>query len=382
MAGKVKFEKMDWNLVFEKGLEKVRYMQESLGGRFPHITQNGKWLSSDQGHWTGGFWSGLLWMSALYPHSDEARLSMALRQAKKLLDRTRDNKTHDMGFIFGPGCVFGLHVINDSDLASMALAGAHNLCHLYAPRSGVIYAWDEPEYDGVAIVDTIMNLPILKWASDKERDVNLGRMATSVADQIAAKHVRVDFSTWHVVRWNKRTCRVEERTTHQGFSADSCWSRGQAWALYGFANMCRYTSEDRYLELSRNLAGYFWDHLDVTTRLPRWDFVFQDNTEEPIDAAAGSIAASGMLLLAQLIYAKDEAEAAIWRERAVYLLTSLVDHCFYDKLDEYGIIKKVTVDRPRDSGVNESSMYGDYYFMEAVFRLLNEGKREQLDMLY
>lgn len=373
---------MNWNEVYDRGVEKVNYTCNKLNGLFPHITEKGKWLTAKEGHWTGGFWTGLLWMGALYPQRDEGRIRTALAQAEKLRGRMKDNKTHDMGFIFGPGCVFGAAITGNDDLTAMAEKGAHNLLHLYDPKSEVIYAWDEPGYEGVAIVDTIMNLPILKWTADRSDDKYLGEMATKVADQIAGNHIRKDFSTFHVVRWDTNTHQVAERTTHQGFSADSCWSRGQAWALYGFANMYRYTSKESYLEYARHLAEYFWSHTDSQLHLPRWDFIFQHNQNEPLDAAAAAIAASGMLLIAEILERRGDAASVKWKERATVILESLVKNCFYDSLDEFGIIKQVTVDRPRNSGVNESSMYGDYYFMEAVFRLLYAEDAEMLAKLY
>jgi unsaturated chondroitin disaccharide hydrolase len=185
------------------------------------------------------------------------------------------------------------------------------------------------------------------------------------------------------VRWDTKSYEIVERSTHQGFNADTCWSRGQAWALYGFANMYRYTSKEEYLETSQKLATYFWENLDDRLYLPRWDFVFKNNEDEPLDASAASIAASGMLLLSKLLEQKNKVEPSkLWKERAVKIIESLVKHCFYKNMEEYGLIEHVTVDKPRNSGVNESSMYGDYYFMESLYRLINYDNKKMLDILY
>lgn len=264
----------------------------------------------------------------------------------------------------------------------MAIEGAMNLNHLYDPVSNAIYAWDEPDYKGISIVDTIMNLPILIWAAEQNGNHDLKDMAIKVADQIAANHIKDDFATWHVVRWNPETHEIAEKTTHQGYSADSCWSRGHAWALYGFANMYRYTGKEDYLQTSQKLAEYFWNHLDSETHLPKWDFIFQNKEEEPIDASAASIAAAGMILLSTQLKDKNTAASGKWKERGETILKALVEHCFYFRADEYGIIEKVTVDKPRNSGVGESSMYGDYYFMEAIYRLLHAADDEALNQLY
>lgn len=374
---------MDQEDVYRKGLEKVTRMEKNFGGDFPHITEKGKWLTNTNGHWTGGFWTALLWLRALHQPGNGALKTVALQQARKLEIRTKDNKTHDMGFIFGPSCVFGNHIVPDEHLVRMALAGAHNLETLYEEKVRLCLAWDEPGYEGTAIVDTIMNLPIMVWAAQYEGNRSMRNKAIAAANRIMEVHLRNDYSTYHVVRWDTRIFEITQQTTHQGFSADTCWSRGQAWALYGFANMFRYTAIPEYLQTSQGLAACFWDNLDSESYLPKWDFSFRNNHQEPIDAAAASIAASGMVLLSKILKENNQPrESLLWKERGNTIVESLVQHCFDPGGDEYGLIRNVTVDKPRNSGINESSMYGDYYFMEALYRLINYDNNEALAILY
>jgi unsaturated chondroitin disaccharide hydrolase len=221
------------------------------------------------------------------------------------------------------------------------------------------------------------------WAAKQENDQTLYNKGITVANHIRENHIREDHSIYHIVRWDTKNFQIVERSTHQGYSADTCWSRGQAWALYGFANMYRYTSKEEYLETSQKLAGYFWEHLDDNLYLPRWDFVFKNKEQEPLDAAAASIAASGMLLLSKMLEQNNQIdESKLWKERAEKIMESLVKHCFYKNIEEYGLIEHVTVDKPRNSGVNESSMYGDYYFMESLYRLINYDNEKMLEILY
>ncbi|HEX7056298.1 MAG TPA: glycoside hydrolase family 88 protein [Bacilli bacterium] len=373
---------MEVTAALQQALAKVRWMSDHLT-QFPHITKNGEWLTNENGHWTGGFWIGLMWISSFYGEQPEVVRDRALTWAKRLQQRTSDNKTHDMGFLFGPSCVMGYRLIGDIKLKEMALSGARNMTDLYEPKVGLILAWDEPGYEGNAIVDTIMNVPLLVWAAEQLHNDEYRRIACRVADRIMQEHVRQDASIYHMVKWDTTSFAVVERTTHQGFAADTCWSRGQAWALYGFANLYRYTNERRYLDTSVRLAEYFWEHLDTDTRLPRWDFVFQDQPDQPIDASAASIAASGMLLLGeQLAKAGKQTEAEIWMMRGEEIVRSLADRCLYAAMEQYGIIEKATVDKPRNSGVQESTMYGDYYFVEALFRIVNRGNPDLLGHLY
>lgn len=375
---------MDYIAALDKAFVKVQKMSAQLT-QFPHITKDGAWLTHEYGHWTGGFWTGLIWLMSYYRPEAESK---AIREqangwAKRLQKRMTDNKTHDMGFIFGPSCVLGDRIAGDSELREMARSGAHNMKDLYEPRVGLVLAWDEPGYEGKAIVDTIMNVPLMIWAAEEFQEPELKTIGLRVADQIMKYHVREDDSIYHMVRWDTNTFEIVERTTHQGFAPETCWSRGHSWALYGFANMYRYTGEQRYLDTSIRLAHYFWQHCDDDTRLPRWDFVFKNNQAEPIDAAAASIASSGMLLLASLLSrGGGQEEAKIWNARGEAMVASMIEHCLYTSLDKYGIIEKATVDKPRNSGIQESTMYGDYYFVEALYRIVNRGNRDMIDILY
>ncbi|WP_077601807.1 glycoside hydrolase family 88 protein [Oceanobacillus sojae] len=376
---------MDFFSAYEKGLEKVKYLNDNLNGEFPHITQNGQWLTNTEGHWTGGFWTGLLWLNFLNEKKENLKEKEGQEicdQIMKLAVRMNDNKTHDMGFIFGPSCVLGNSIETNESFVEMALAGANNMLDLYEERVGLVLAWDEPNYEGVAIVDTIMNAPLLSWAAQQTGDEKFSDTAMRLADSIQKYHIRPDYSVYHVVRWDTDTFEIAERSTHQGYSADTCWSRGQAWALYGFSNMYRYTGKQEYLETSEKLAEYYWNHIDTNTKLPRWDFTFKDNDTEPIDAAASSIAASGLMLLSKMLKEINPNRAEIWRERSKSILYSMIEHCLYNDLDNYGIIRKATIDKPRNSGVSESAMYGDYYFMEALYRHLNEDNDASVKILY
>ncbi len=372
---------MNYSDSYTKGLSKVRYVTKELNGQFPHITENGEWLTNKEGHWTGGFWTGLLWLNYL-EHNQINLKEDAYAQALKLATRMNDNKTHDMGFIFGPSCVFGNNIESNKKLVEMAISGAHNMEDLFVDEVGLVLAWDEPGYEGTAIVDTIMNAPIMIWASREEENSTLYEKGIKLANHIKKHHIRDDYSIYHMVKWDTDTYEIVERTTHQGYRSDTCWSRGQAWSLYGYANMHRYTNNSDYLETAIKLASYYWEHVDDDTKLPRWDFHFKNVVEEPIDASASSIAASGFLLISYLLQKVNMQESILWKNRAEKIIDSMIHHCFYQSINKYGIIEKATVDKPRISGVNESAMYGDYYFMEAIYRFINYENDAAISLLY
>ena len=158
---------MDYTEALEKSFEKVQYMVSTLHD-FPHITEKGQWLTHVNGHWTGGFWTGLLWLNSYYSDEPAKLQAQALQWAKRFKSRENDNKTHDMGFIFGPSCVMGYHINGDAELLEMATRGAYNMKDLYNEKIGLILAWDEPHYENMAIVDTVMNLPLMVWIAEQK----------------------------------------------------------------------------------------------------------------------------------------------------------------------------------------------------------------------
>ncbi|MEI3614411.1 glycoside hydrolase family 88 protein [Pseudogracilibacillus sp. SO30301A] len=373
---------MNLRKVYEKGLEKVVYLKSELDDAFPHITKDGKWLTNTEGHWTGGFWTGLLWLNYLENKEAGDLKEEIVKQTLKLAVRMDDNKTHDMGFIFGPSCVFGHNIEASEKFVEMAVAGSCNMEDLFVEGTDLVQAWDEPGYEGAAIVDTIMNAPIMIWAAQAEKNDALYEKGIKLANSIMKNHIRDDYSIYHMVKWDTNSHEIVEKTTHQGYLPDTCWSRGQAWALYGFGNMYRYTGSKVYLDTAKNLANYYWENVDVDTKLPRWDFYFKNVEKEPIDAAASSIAASGMLLISHLLMEDNTQESILWKDRSKQIIDSMIEHCFFQSYDKYGIIEKATVDKPRNSGINESAMYGDYYFMEALYRYLNYGNDKAISLLY
>jgi unsaturated chondroitin disaccharide hydrolase len=260
--------RMDQLSILQKAFLKIDDMNAKLTS-FPHITRNGKWLTHDNGHCTGGFWSGLFWIKSLYSGTPDNDKETALKWSKKLSVCENDNKTDDMGFIFGPSCVFGYRITGDSELERLAFAGARNMIDLYEERSGLILAWDEPGYEGRAIVGTIMNLPLLIWTAQKTKKKAYYDIACKIADSIKKHHIRPEGSIYHMVRWDTKTFEIVEKTTHQGFSSETCWSRGQSWALYGFANMYRYTKQENYLSTALMLGEYFLVVLAEVEFLPK-----------------------------------------------------------------------------------------------------------------
>jgi unsaturated chondroitin disaccharide hydrolase len=334
---------------------------------FPHTTRNGVWRTSEHGRWTAGHWVGIIWLAYLWS-GDSALREAAYAWAERLAPRQSDTTTHDMGFLFYPSFVRGYRITGEPSFRDAALTAARSLTTRFHDTGGYIQAWDEAEdpiHAGRTIVDTVMNLPLLLWASEETGDPRFREIALRVADTTARHHVRDDGSTYHVVDFDPKTGQPIRYTTHQGLHDDSFWTRGQAWAIYGFAAVSRMTARQDLRQVADRLADFFVARQEPD-RAPPWDFA-ASGPDEPRDAAAGAIAADGLLDLA--MSAPDTQERARRTAEARRLLDVLITTCF-DAEDArgQGLLLHATADRPRNSAVDESLIYGDHYFFEALFR--------------
>ncbi len=342
--------------VLDIACAKLEHLERVLPA-FPHTTRAGRWRTGEHGRWTGGFWIGLLWLAYLHTSAPAFR-EAAYRWTRRLAPRAADTTTHDMGFLFGPSCVTGYRITGDPWFKDLALEAARSLYSRYRPQGPFLPAWDEegaPECEGLQIVDSVANLPLLVWAAGEAGRREWREAALAVARKIAVEHVRPDGSTIQVVEFDPHTGEVVRKRTHQGYSADSCWSRGQAWASYGFANLSRYTGIPMFREVAVMCARWFLEHLPPDA-IPFWDFEAPAIPDEPRDAAAAAVA---------------YAAAGLLRDHAAQqrLGQALVEHCFEARPEPYqGLVRHATADRPRNSAVDESTIYGDYYFLEGAFR--------------
>jgi len=332
---------------------------------FPELTEHGQWVCVDNGGWVGGHWVGLLWLA--YAHTGEAALEVAARQwAARLAPRQDDTTTHDLGFLFLLSHVLGAQITGDATLKAPALTAAQTLTRRFNPQGHFIQAWgalDAPaELRGRTIIDTMMNLALIFWASQETGDAQYAQMATAHAQTSLARHVRPDFSTAHVADFDPDTGVFRKQDTHQGLSATSCWSRGQSWAVYGFGDCYRATGDVTFLSAARGLADYALRRLPPDG-VPYWDYASPLIPNDVRDSSAGAILAAGLLKLAAV-----ETEAALtrrWRREATRLLESLWRYYSSRGTTEPCLLLHGTRSKPHGL-LDHGLIYGDYYFVEAL----------------
>ena len=312
--------------------------------------------------WTGGFWPGLMWQLWVASR-DDAFKAEALRAEALLTAEFRrfELLNHDVGFMYLLSCGARYKLTGDAQARTDALHAASLLMGRFNP-AGFIRAWNEPDRAGYAIIDCMMNLSLLYWASEVTGDPRFKHVADIHADTALREFLRPDGSVCHIVEFDPVTgARVREHAG-QGVGVGTAWSRGQAWGLYGFALAYMNTHDARYLDASERVADYFIAHIRPDG-LTDCDFM-QPALPERIDNIAGACAACGLIELHRLTGRADCLRAA------EALLDGLIERCCDFSADTCGILTMCTASYHGDAaGTHTNIVYGDYFLVEALAKL-------------
>ncbi len=334
--------------------------------------------------WTNGFWGGLNCM--LYEHTKNEEYLTTAKTSEKILDGAIVNYerlNHDVGFIHHllSGALYRLtgdetsktrNLFVAASLASRFVLGGGFLRCWNAYFSTESKAYDNDETRDLTIIDCMMNLPLLYWASNEIRDDRFKRIAMAHADMAMRDHVRPDGSVHHMVDHDRETGIPFATYGGQGIAEGSSWSRGQAWALYGFVLSYIHTKEEKYLDTAKRVAHYFIANC-CDDWLPRVDF---RAPAEPVyyDSTAGACAACGLIEIAKCV---PEHEAGMYLSAAINILKAMGDKFIdwdpdHDAMLNYGTIRYPVPGKytEKGAGVHISIIYGDYFYTEAVLKLL------------
>lgn len=335
-------------------------------GVIPYRSENGRWAGSPfdgNSWWTGGFWPGLLWQ--LYAATkDERFMNEALRVEELLVAELRAFRylNHDVGFMYLLSCGAHYRLTGDETARQDTLHAATLLAGRFNPV-GFIRAWNDNR-SGWAIIDCMMNLSLLYWAGEQTGDPRFAKIARIHADTSMREFIRDDGSSNHIVIFDSETGKALDAPGGQGYQPGSSWSRGQAWALYGFVLSYQNTGEQCYLHTARRVADYFIQNIRPDG-LTDCDFR-QPANEERIDNIAGACAACGLLELADVLGEAGER----YRAAAMRMLHALNDLCADWTQQSPGILQKCTASYHDDgAGRHINIVYGDYFFVEAICKL-------------
>jgi unsaturated chondroitin disaccharide hydrolase len=359
----------DEKATLEKAFAKVTKTAGRVKDAIPYRTTGGRYddlSQSDISWWTNGFWPGILWLA--YRETKDADLAAWATGAEKRMDAALEGYLglhHDVGFMWKLSSVARYAITGAEDARRRALHAANLLAGRFNLAGRFIRAWNEDKV-GWAIIDCLMNLPILYWASEELGDPRYRQIAEAHTETAQRCFLYPDGSSKHIIEFDPRSGAYLRNHGGQGYSDDSAWSRGCAWALYGFALGASYTGRADFLASSELVARFFLDHLPAD-KVPLSDFKAPAAENVHRDSSAGAIAASGLLLLSTLV---PEAGRSAYVEGARAILAGLDATCDAGAADEALLTHGCTAFHETKSGWRDSSLiYGDYFYLEALQRL-------------
>ncbi len=357
--------------LYEKCAAKLSAECDRLGKAIPYIAENGvyeDYFADRPDWWTNGFWPGMMWLM-YHATGDEKYRKTAEAAEKKLSTNLKEfrGNDHDYGFRYHLSCVADYRLTGNEESKKLGLFAAQLLAGRFNPDGSFIRAWDQLERVTWMIIDCLMNLPLLYWASKETGDSRFASIAQRHGKTSLEALLREDGSSSHVAIFSPETWRAVEFPAGQGYEAGSSWSRGQAWAVYGFALSYRYTGCREFLDGAKRAAHYFLANVCTTGFLPRQDF---RAPREPAmyDTTAGAIAACGLLLIGESV---EPAESAMYIEGAIQLLKAAEkEACDFDS-DRDSILQMGTVMYTKQ--IHVPIIYGDFFLLEAVLKLTGKG---------
>lgn len=355
-----------------KILKKIQAEVIRVGAIIPYIAEDGAYkedmCETNISYWTNGFWSGMLWQ--LYHSFGDENFKKTACTNEAALDTALQNFEglhHDVGFMWLQTAVANYKLTGNPDSRKRALHAATILAGRYNPAGKFIRAWNLDKI-GWMIIDCMMNVPLLTWASKETGDPRFAFIANEHVKTTQRVLVRADGSCHHIAVMNPHTGEVIEFPEGQGYCSGSSWTRGQAWALYGFALAYKNMGDIGYLETAKAVAHYFMANVEQTGFVSLVDFR-QPLSPTRYDTTASACAASGLLEIADHV---PENEKALYRNCAIKILQALDrQYCDWNTTSD-GILQYGTVAYHREDGNHVPIIYGDYFFIEAVLRLHNK----------
>lgn len=358
---------------------------EQILGVLPEFTdcfqkaysEDGFYQATENRDWTTGFWTGEIWLA--YEFTKDERLKAAgdiqMKDFLNRIDNRIDVETHDLGFLYSPSCVAGYKLTGSQTGKEAALKAADELITRFHEKGEFIQAWGPlgaPDNYRL-IIDCLLNLPLLYWATDETGDEKYREIAEKHIHTALANVIREDFSTWHTFFFDMETGKPDHGATCQGYRDGSAWARGQAWGIYGTAIGYKYTKRREYIDIFKGVTDYYLRHLPEDL-VPFWDLEFGDgDDDQPRDSSSASIAACGMLEMAKYMEPED---AAYYTGIAKKFMKSVKDHYAVTDFEvSNGLVLHSTYSNhsPYNTcnhyGVDECNIWGDYFYMEALTRL-------------
>jgi len=361
------------NQLYQRTLDfasrQVRALMERDPDFYPMYTQHGRWRHELAAwtHWCDGFLPGIMWI--LCARGDAAWRGPAEHYTRRLAPRQFDRDVHDLGFLFMSTYGRWYALNHEPALNSVLIQAGRTMALRFREKGAYLHSFTA---ENSLFIDIMMNVGIVFYAARQTGDRELFDIAMRHCLTTRRVLVRGDGSTAHEGLFDVHTGEFLGQTTHQGFRGDSCWSRGLAWAIYGFGTAYGYTRDQRFLRTAEQCAAFYLGNTPADG-VALWDFDAPPASRDLLDTSAAAIAASGLLQLATL--AGDASMGAYYEEMARRILTSLCAHHSAEGDPNWeGILKGGVYHLHKGLGVNESVMWGDYFFVEALDRAARQAR--------
>ncbi|WP_255460204.1 glycoside hydrolase family 88 protein [Lacibacter sediminis] len=352
------------------GVQQYKYLMTLLPppDNFAKSYENNKLITAKSDDWISGFYPGTLLY--LYKATGDTVLKNEAQRIMLSLAKEQYNTTnHDVGFMMYNS--FGNLYKADPkpEYKQILINSAKSLSTRFNAKVGSIKSWDSKDpSDFLVIIDNMMNLELLCWATRATGDSSYYKIAVTHANTAMKNHFRPDYSSFHLVNYNPETGKVKQKKTVQGFADSSSWARGQAWGLYGFTMMYRETGDQKYLEQANRIASYILNHPHLPEdKIPYWDYHASNIPNAYRDASAAAIMASALIELSG--YNKDDLSKKQFIAAERILLTFSGDEYKARPGTNGGFLLKHSVGHfPAKSQIDVPLSYADYYFVEAMLR--------------
>ncbi len=356
--------------IFASSAKQYQLLQQQLpADKFPktYFPTTNKYEFSNSGWWCSGFYPGTLLY--LYQQTkDETLFKEATRILEVLKKEQFNTKTHDLGFMMY--CSFGNanQMKPSAAYKDILVTSAKSLATRFNPVTGCIKSWDGKANEYLVIIDNMMNLKLLFWATQVTGDSSFYKIAVTHANTTMKHHFRADNSSYHVINYNSQTGTIQQKKTAQGFADESAWARGQAWGLYGYTETYRETKDEQYLAQANKIAAFLLNHPNLPAdKIPYWDFHAPNIPNALRDASAAAIMASALLELSS--YVNNELSVT-YVKTAETILKQLSSEQYLAAAGTNGgfLLKHGVGHFPAQTEIDVPLTYADYYFIEALIR--------------
>ena len=360
--------------ILDRVAHKLERVSERSKDKIPYTTVHGVHddKSGEIGWWTNGFWGGMMWQMYALTENESYR-KIAEDNERKLDACLMDygKLDHDNGFKWLPTAVADYRMTKNPASRNRGLLAASNLAGRYNTVGKFIRAWNDwgnEDHRGWAIIDCMMNLPLLYWASEETKDPRFRQIASLHADTVREHFIRPDGSVCHIVEFDPETGKMVKSHGGQGYGEGSAWTRGQGWAVYGFANSYTHTGKKEYLEAARKVADYCIANLPESGILPV-DF---KQPPEPAweDSCAACVIACGLLEVARHV---SDSEKEKYENAAVKILRAIAENRA-DWTENCDAIVQNCTGAYHSPDHHFTMVYADYYFIEGLYKLAGIGR--------